>query len=67
MSKNIMQRIQHYANNGWEINVQIWGDGENNIYVSKGDVDMWSDGGCETMEKALESALHYLDRVNNKS
>ena len=48
----------------YEINFQLWGKGNYNIYISKDDVELWSSGGHETADEAMTEALRYLRRIN---
>jgi hypothetical protein len=68
---NPLLRLEAYTSSGpaknrYEFNLQVWGAGNNNIFITKGDVEMWSGGGYNTATEAIEAALEYLDRVNKK-
>ena len=43
-------------------NFQMWGDKGYNIYISRGDVDLWSTG-RNTPEEAIQDALDWFKKV----
>ena len=47
----------------YQINLQIWGD-QNNIYIYKNNVELFSYGGGITVEETIEKGLEYLERIN---
>jgi len=63
--KDLIKRIEKYAGK-YEFSFQFWGEGNNNIYIMKDDVDLYSSGQHETIKDCLEDALKYLDRINRK-
>lgn len=47
----------------YDVNFQMYG-GEFNIYLSKNDIELYSMGGCETPEEALNGCLAWINKVN---
>lgn len=64
--EELIKRIEEYAGK-YEFSFQFWGEGNNNIYIVKDDVDLYDSGGHETIKDCLENALKYLDRINRKN
>lgn len=50
----------------YEISFQFWGEGNNNVYISKDDVELQSFGGEDTIKDIIVRTIEYLDRINNK-
>lgn len=48
----------------YQFSFQFWGEGNNNLYIYKDDVELHSTGGWLTIEDALISALEYIYRIN---
>ena len=47
----------------YEFNFQFWGKGNNNVYVSKGHIELFDIGGRETIEQLLEDTLSHLKKI----
>lgn len=48
----------------YQFSFQFWGEGNNNVYIMKDDVDLYSTGGLETPQDALCDALDYIYKIN---
>lgn len=57
------KKLTKYAGK-YQISFQLWGEYNNNIYISKDDVELWSCGNEKTPLRAMMKAIGYLDRVN---
>lgn len=51
----------------YTINFQLWGPGNFNIYIEKDGIDLWSWGGGDTAQEAIDKAVEYLNRINKTS
>lgn len=60
----LFQRLNSYAGK-YQINMQLWGLDNNQIFISKDDVNLWDCGNEKTPEDAMKKAVDYLDRINN--
>lgn len=60
----LMARINYWSAI-YYISIQFWGEDENNVYISKDDVELYAGGGF-TMKEAIENTLEYLERINPK-
>lgn len=49
------------------ISFQFWGSGNNNVYIEKDGVELYSAGGEETPFDIMTIALNYLDKINRKN
>jgi hypothetical protein len=61
----LFERLKEYFGK-YEISFQFWGDGNNNVFINKDDVEIASFGGENTPEEIMVRALEYLDRINRK-
>ena len=59
----LFKKLTKYAGK-YQISLQLWGEGNNNIYIQKDDVDLWSCGGEKTPIAAMIKAIGFLDRIN---
>lgn len=66
MTVLLFHRLNSYAGK-YQINIQLWGEWNNQIYISKDDVSLWSCGNEKTPEAAMRKALEYLERINKKT
>ena len=48
----------------YDFSFQFWGVGNNNIYVSRGNIELVSSGGFETVKEALESVINWCEKSN---
>lgn len=51
----------------YQISMQLWGDGNNQIFIQKDDVDLWDCGNEKTPLDAMKKAISYLNRINSVS
>ena len=61
--KEILSNIDYWTSK-YEINFQFWGDYENNVFISKNDVNIYSNGGFKKPIDAMEDALKWINKVN---
>lgn len=50
----------------YSISFQFWGDGNNNAFVEKDNIELYSGGGFDTPLEVVTNVLEYLDRINRK-
>jgi hypothetical protein len=50
----------------YEFSFQFWGDGNNNVFINKDDVEVASFGGDKTIHEILKRALDWCEKVNPK-
>lgn len=62
----LLSRIEKYSQR-YNISFQFWGDGNNNCFINKDDVEIHSSGGHDTIKEALSYTLEYLDRINSNN
>lgn len=48
----------------YTFNFQFWGEGNNNVYISKDDVELFDSGGYLTIEEVIVCALQYIYKIN---
>ncbi|AZA73549.1 hypothetical protein [Chryseobacterium indoltheticum] len=48
----------------YEFTFQFWGDYNNNIFITKGGVNIYDTGGLESPRKAIVNALEYINKIN---
>lgn len=51
----------------YEFSFQFWGEGNNNVFIDKDDVEIHSTGGYETPLDAMIAALEYIYKINPKA
>jgi len=61
--KDILNDIDYWTSK-YEIHFQFRGDGENNVFISKNDVNLYSNGGLDKPIDAMKDALKYINKVN---
>lgn len=49
----------------YEITIQFWGEGDTNVFISKGGVELTDFGGLD-VDVALEKTVEYLQRINKE-
>lgn len=57
--QELMDEIEKWSET-YEFSFQFWGNGNNNIYLSKGGVDLYDTGGLETPREAIETVLMWI-------
>jgi len=63
MVRNLIQEIEYYSDK-YQFSFQFWGDGNNNVFIMKDDIDLYSSGGFSSIQEALIDALHYIYKIN---
>ena len=48
----------------YQFSFQFLGEGNNNVYIMKDDVDLFDTGGLDTPREALKVALEYIYKIN---
>lgn len=48
----------------YDITFQFWGEGNNNVWVEKGGVELYHSGSNKDPLSAINDALSYLNKVN---
>lgn len=62
--KDIINDIDYWTSQ-YEINFQFWGDDNNNVHISKRDVELYNNGGLHKPLDAMIDALKYINKVNS--
>ena len=60
---SLLKEIEKYSGK-YQLSFQFWGEGNNNVFVEKNDVELYSNGGLESPKEAIKEALNYIYRVN---
>jgi len=60
---NAMTEISKWGGK-YEISFQFWGVGNNNVYIAKDGVDLYSSGGFDTPLKSVKKAIEYIHKIN---
>jgi hypothetical protein len=63
MVRNLIQEIEYYSDK-YQFSFQFWGDGNNNVFIMKDDIDLYSSGGFLSIQEALMDALQYIYKIN---
>lgn len=59
----LLQDIERWSS-VYEFSFQFWGDGNNNVYIEKAGIELWSSGGLNTIEDALKEAMEWVLKQN---
>jgi hypothetical protein len=51
----------------YEFNFQFWGNGNNNVFISKDEVELYSSGDHTTPKDVIIDALNYIHKINRLS
>jgi len=62
----VLSEIEKWAK-VYEFSFQFWGEGNNNVFISKDDVELDSTGGYETPLEVMKEALRYIYKINPKA
>ena len=62
--KKKMKAIEKFSQK-YQISFQFWGHGNNNVFIQKNDVELYSSGEHDSPEDAIMDALLYLYRITN--
>ena len=63
MKEKLLKEIELFSVK-YQFSFQFWGDGNNNVFISKDDVELYSSGGWLNIEDALTDAVKYIYRIN---
>lgn len=61
--KELFNEIKKWAGI-YEFSFQFWGEYNNNVWIYKDGVELFSCGGRESMEEVAKDALNYVYKVN---
>jgi hypothetical protein len=61
--KKLIKEIEKYSQK-YQISFQFWGDGNNNAFIMKDDVDLYDSGGFLSIREAVMDALQYIYKIN---
>jgi len=61
--EELMSEIEKYSET-YQFSFQFWGHGNNNVFIMKGDVDLFDTGGLDAPIDALQAALTYIYKIN---
>lgn len=62
-TNNILEIIDYWSNK-YEFNFQFWGEGNNNVYIYKGGVDLYNSGQHEKPLDCMKDAIKYINKIN---
>jgi len=63
MEERFLKEIEKYSSK-YQFSFQFWGDGNNNVFIMKDDIDLYSSGGFLSIQEALMDALQYIYKIN---
>lgn len=58
----LMAKIAYWSTR-YDISFQFW-NGDNNVYISRDQIDIHSSGGYETIEKVLKYTIEWCEKTN---
>jgi hypothetical protein len=61
--EKLIKEIEKYGGK-YQISFQFWGDGNNNVFIMKNDIDLYSSGGFLSIQGAIMDALQYIYKIN---
>lgn len=61
--KNLLNEIEEWAET-YDFSFQFWGKYNNNVFIYKNNVELFSSGGHESIDEVLKSALNYVRKIN---
>jgi hypothetical protein len=59
----LLTKIEFWAFQ-YDISFQFWGAGDNNVFINRGDVEIGSFGGFETIKDVLEKTVEWCEKAN---
>lgn len=59
----LLKEIERWAEK-YQFSFQFWGIGNNNVFISKDHVDLYSSGGFDSANDVMIDALNYVYRIN---
>ena len=61
--KELFDEINKWAGK-YEFSFQFWGESNNNVWICKDGIELFSCYGCKSMEETVKIALNYIYKVN---
>lgn len=49
----------------YDFNFQFWGEGNNNVFIYKNDIEIFSSGDNECVQESIYKALNFINKINN--
>lgn len=59
----LLTKVEFWAH-GYDFSIQIWGPGNNNVFINKHDVELASNGGFETVKELLTWLIDWCEKSN---
>ncbi len=60
-----LARLDFWVNKKkYNVSIQFWGDGDNNVYIVKEDVEVAVFGGCDTAYEAIDKTVTWFEKSN---
>lgn len=59
----LLNEVEKFAGK-YEFSFQFWGSGNNNVYLNKNNVELYSGGGFDTPTEAIKYVLEYIYKIN---
>lgn len=59
----MLAKIEFWAHQ-YDFNFQFWGPDNNNVFISRGGVDLFSAGGYETIKEMFDRVLEWCEKAN---
>lgn len=64
MSKEqLLDKIEEWSS-VYEFSFQFWGAGNNNVFIEKASIELYSTGGKDTVKDALQEAYDWIKKQN---
>lgn len=60
-----LRKIEFWATK-YEFSFQFWGEGNNNVFINKDDVEIHSSGGYETVADMFKYVIAWCEKANPK-
>jgi len=61
--EKLIKEIEKFSEK-YQFSFQFWGIGNNNVFIMKDDIDLYSTGGWLSPVDAIIDALNYIYRIN---
>jgi hypothetical protein len=58
----LLSEIESYSNK-YNFSFQFWGAGNNNVFIEKDNVEIYSSGGFETPDECMGKALLFIYKI----
>lgn len=62
----LIQELEQWSET-YHFNFQFWGEGNNNVFISKDGVELYSTGGLDSIADIIIAALVYVRKINRIS